>query len=146
MKHGYELFCKFFFKKNPLPNNQSRRFLATPGVNEAIAYLKNVVSEEVLKETNRGPKETNSSNVFAPIESCLLKWATIHYDFMNPTNHAIITSFTQLTDACVLAVFIKSHVPRAPMDLISNPETEDDYEHNLKMMISNYESLHLKLN
>ena len=24
------------------------------------------------------------------------------------------------------------------MDLISNPETEDDYEHNLKMMISNF--------
>ena len=124
---------------------QYEDFLSTPGVSAALSSIKSAVSEDVFKEINRSSKEITTSNVFTPLESTLLKWATIHYDFINPSDLAIITSFSQLSDARVFASLLKSHVPRLTIDLVPDPETDEDYQHNLNNLIKAFDSLHLKI-
>lgn len=117
---------------------------AVSGITEKLHELKAIMPNEIFTEVYRKTKEVLTSNIYTNVESTILEWLTIHYDFFKKNEPNIITSFDQLSDSRVLAGVFKNHVQRMDININMNPNTEKDFRNNLTVLLTAAKELSLK--
>ncbi|EAY03720.1 hypothetical protein TVAG_473440 [Trichomonas vaginalis G3] len=118
-----------------------------PGISQKLLELKEILPNEVMTEIHRKTKEVLTSNCYTNIESIMLEWLTINYDYFRKNSEVnIITSFEQLSDCRVIASLFKNHVQRMDLQLNLNPKTENDHRQNLELILNKAKEINLKFN
>lgn len=119
-------------------------FNQVPGVSAALDSLKKMKLGKSFDEINRNTKILSASNVFNAVECTLLKWMTVHYCKMNPTNMAVFFDFIELRDPLVLLALFKSHLPRAKFDMIEEMADYTQMKKNMEQIARFMQ--HIKVN
>jgi len=105
------------------PKIDIERFSTTPGLSDALKYLKESIDEDLFNEINRSQKSLNTSNVFSAQECAILKWCSVYHHVHFKSKGSVI-SFNSCEDMKSFFALFKSHYLSTVPEINENDKSE----------------------